>query len=243
VAGCEDDEVSPVSRGRKKASSRVARRRHPATEEDRLAGELALAFRGAALEPDPLVVEEMASDVLGMVWQQTPPDGDPDGPLIALADAVGRRRDSASLALLRALAALGPSESLRERAAAVAGAVAVRGVPEPPWSEKIGRPALRECWRMADVFGDMVSVLCVFAYGRRRHAVSVLIDLADGHPWAKDVLIVDPPAVALRHMRAAAAEEAPLAVLERVDSAEARQLLEAALAATDQTRLPELPET
>jgi hypothetical protein len=96
---------------------------------------------------------------------------------------------------------------------------------------------------MADVFGDMVSVLGVFAYGRRRHAVSVLIDLADGHPWAKDVLIVDPPAVALRHMRAAAAEEAPLAVLERVDPAEARQLLEAALAATDQTRLPELPET
>jgi hypothetical protein len=53
----------------------------------RLAGELALAFGAAAVEPDPLVVEEMASDVLGMVWQQTPPDGDADGPLIALAAA------------------------------------------------------------------------------------------------------------------------------------------------------------
>jgi hypothetical protein len=35
--------VGPVSRGRKKkASGRLARRRHPAAEEDRLAAELAL---------------------------------------------------------------------------------------------------------------------------------------------------------------------------------------------------------
>lgn len=242
-AGCKDASVSPVSRGRKKSSGRVAHRRRPAAEEDRLAGELALAFRGAASEPDPLVVEEMASDVLGMVWQQTPRDGDPDGPLIALAAAVGRRRDPASLALLRALATLGPSESTRARAAAAAETVAAKGVPEPPWSEKIGRPKIRDCWQMADVFGDMVSLLFVFAYGRRRHAVTVLVDLADGNPWAKDVLVVDQAGVALRHMRAAAAEDAPLAVLERVDPAEARQLLEPALAATDQTRLPEIPET
>jgi len=235
--------VSPVSRGRKKSSSRAAHSRRPVAEEDRLAGELALAFRGAASEPDPLVVEEMASDVLGMVWQQTPPDGDPDGPLIALAAAVGRRRDPASLALLRALATLGPSESTRARAAAAAETVSAKGVPEPPWSEKIGRPAIRDCWRMADVFGDMVSLLFVFAYGRRRHAVTVLVDLADGNPWAKDVLVLDQAGVALRHMRAAAAEDAPLAVLERVDPAEARQLLEPALAATDQARLPEIPET
>ena len=235
--------MSPVSRGRKKSSSRAAHRRRPVAEEDRLAGELALAFRGAASEPDPLVVEEMASDVLGMVWQQIPPDGDPDGPLIALAAAVGRRRDPASLALLRALATLGPSESTRARAAAAAETVSAKGVPEPPWSEKIGRPAIRDCWRMADVFGDMVSLLFVFAYGRRRHAVTVLVDLADGNPWAKDVLVLDQAGVALRHMRAAAAEDAPLAVLERVDPAEARQLLEPALAATDQARLPEIPET
>jgi len=235
--------VSPVSRGRKKASSRVARRRRPATEEDRLAAELVLAFRGAASEPDPLVVEQMASDVLGMVWQQTPTEGDPDGPVIALAAAVGRRRDPASLALLRALAALGASGPVRARAAAAAEALAGQGVAEPPWSEKIGRPAVRECWRMADVFGDMVSLLCVFAYGRRRHAVTVLVDVTDGNPWAKDVLVLDQAAVALRHMRAAAAEDAPLTILERVDPAEARQLLQTALAATDQTRLPEIPET
>ena len=235
--------MSPVSRGRKKASSRVAHRRRPATEEDRLAAELVLAFQGAAEEPDPLVIEQMTSDVLGMVWQQTPPEGDPDGPVIALAAAVGRRRDPASLALLRALAMLGPSGPVRERAAAAAEALAAQGVPEPPWAETIGRPALRECWRMADVFGDMVSLLCVFAYGRRRHAVTVLVDLAGGSPWAKDVLVLDQATVALRHMRAAAAEDPQLTVLERVDPAEARQLLETALAGTDETRLPEIAET
>jgi hypothetical protein len=221
----------------------VARRRGPATEEDRLAAELVLAFRGAASEPDPLVVEQMTSDVLGMVWQQTPPEGDPDGPVIALAAAVGRRRDPGSLALLRALATLGPSGPVRARAAAAAEALAAQGVAESPWLEKIGRPAVRECWRMADVFGDMVFLLSVFAYGRRRHAVTVLVDLADGSPWAKDVLILDQAAVALRHMRAAAAADAPLTILERVDPAEARQLLETALAATEQTRLPGIPET
>ena len=235
--------MSPVSRGRKKASRQVARRRHPATEEDRLAAQLVLAFQGAASEPDPLVVEQMTSEVLGMVWQQTPPDGDPDGPVIALAAAVGRRRDRASLALLRALATLDPSGPVRARAAAAAEALAAQGVAEFPWSEKIGRPAVRECWRMADVFGDMVSLLCIFAYGRRRHAVSILVDLADGNPWAKDVLVLDQAAVALRHMRAAAAEDAPLTILERVDPTEARQLLQTALAATDQTRLGEIPDT
>ena len=235
--------MSPVSRGRKKAPSRVARRRRPATEEDRLAAGLVLAFRDAASEPDPLVVEQMTSDVLGMVWQQTPPDGDPDGPVVALAAAVGRRRDPASLALLRALAALGPSGPVRARAAAAAEALAAQGVAESPWAERIGRPAVRECWRMADVFGDMVSLLCIFAYGRRRHAVIVLVELAGGRPWAKDVLVLNQAGVALRDMRAAAAEDAPLTVLERVDPAEARQLLQTALAATDQTPSLEIPET
>ncbi len=132
---------------------------------------------------------------------------------------------------------------MRARAAAAAEALAAQGVAEPPWSEKIGRPAVRECWRMADVFGDMVSLLCVFAYGRRRHAVTVLVDLGDGNPWAKDVLVLDQAAVALRHMRTTAAEDAPLTILKRIDPAEARQLLETALAVTDQTWLPEIPET
>jgi hypothetical protein len=235
--------VSPVSRGRKKASNRAARRQSPTAEEDRLASQLVRSFEGAAAESDPLLVEEVTSDLLGMVWEQTPPDGDPDGPMTALAAALGRRRDRGSLALLRALAALAPSERVRDRAGAAAGVLAARGVPEPAWSQKIGRPALRECWQLADVFGDMVSVLCVFAYGRHRHAVTVLIDRTVGKPWAKDVLTIDPAGVGLRHMRTAAAENPQLTVLERVDPGTARQLIETALAGTDQSRLYEIPES
>ena len=236
--------MSPVSRGRRrKPSSRKARRRDPVAEEDRLAGDLVAAFRDAASETDPLVVEMMVSDVMGMVWRETSPGDDPEGPVLDLTAAVGRRRDPAALAFLRGLAAVGPSDPVREAAADAADAVTARGVPDPPWAAKIGKPAVRECWRMADVYGDMLSLVCVFAYGRRRHALVALLDLGDGTPWAKDLLVLDQPGAILRQMRATVAGEAPLASLTRVDPAEARCLLEAALAGAEAAWHPDVPGT
>lgn len=236
--------MSPVSRGRrKKPSSRAGRRRDPLAEEDRVVSDVVMAFRAAAAETDPLVVELMVADVAGMVWRETHPTGDADEPLTTLTAAVGRRRDPAALALLRGLTAVGPTGAVREAAMAAAEAMAARGVADPPWAATIGRPAVRECWRMADVYGDTLTLMCVFAYGRRKHALAAFVDLGDGDPWVKDLLVVDQPGAVLRQMRATVADDAPLTTLDRVDPAEARQLLEDALAGTDLTWQPDVPET
>jgi Plasmid pRiA4b ORF-3-like protein/Domain of unknown function (DUF1841) len=236
--------MSPVSRGRKKkrptTRPRSARRVLPGL--DGVHAELLGAFRPAVRATDPLEVEVLASDVLGSWWKRLPPGEDPDAVFgegaIGHAARAGTRE---AMALLRALAVLGVTPAQREAASSAAAALAAAGVADPPWAATIGRVEVGDCWRLSDVFGDQASVLSVFGYGSREHGLVALVDFNHLGGWVKDLFVTPEPARVLRELRKTALSE-PFAVLDQVELAEARQLLEDGLAATDATWEPEVSD-
>jgi hypothetical protein len=236
--------MSPVSRGRRKkrptARPRNARRVTPSLGG--VHAELLHAFRPAVQATDPLDVEVLASDVLGSWWKRLPPGEDPDAVFgegaIGHAARAGTREAMASL---RALAVLGVTPAQRSAASNAAAALAAVGVADPPWAATIGRVRVGACWRLADVFGDQASLLAVFGYGSREHGLVALVDFNHLGGWVKDLFVTPEPARLLRELRKTARFE-PFAVLDQVDPAEARRLLEVGLAATDATWEPEVSD-
>ena len=105
----------------------------------------------------------------------------------------------------------------------------------------IGRPVVRDCWRLTDCYGDMVTLACVFGYGRRRHCLTALIDSGDGDPWISELALLDQPARILRELRKVAADSAPIITLEQLDPAVAREVLEDGMAGTDRTWRQDVP--
>ena len=71
--------------------------------------------------------------------------------------------------------------------------------------------------RLSDVYGDQTSVYCEFSYGSRRHALAVLLD-CDPVGWVLDAWITDDP---------------ELTVLDRIDPAVARRMIEEGIAERD----------
>jgi hypothetical protein len=200
------------------------------------------AFQPLVKATDPFEAELFASGLLGSWWKTQPPGEDPEVVFgLGVIAHAARVSTPVALALLRALAAVGATAEQREAASTAATALAAAGVAEPAWAAEIGRVRLGECWRMADVYGDMASLLCVFSYGRRRHGLLALLDFNHLDGWVKDLLITAEPAAALRDLRKGAREE-PLTTLRQVDPAEARRLLQDGLAATDATWQPEVGE-
>jgi hypothetical protein len=236
--------MSPVSRGRKKkrptTRPRSARRVMPGL--DGVHAELLGAFRPAVRATDPLDVEVLASDVLGSWWKRLPPGEDPDAVFgegaIGYAARAGTRE---AMALLRALAVLGVTPAQRNAASGAAAALAAAGVANPPWAATIGQVRVGACWRLSDVFGDQASLLSVFGYGSREHGLVALVDFNHLGGWVKDLFVTPEPARVLRELRKTARSE-PYAVLDQVDPAEARRLLEDGLAATDVTWQPEVSD-
>lgn len=204
--------------------------------------ELLGAFRPAVQATDPLEVEVLASDVLGSWWKRLPPGEDPDA--IFGEGAIGhaaRAGTREAMALLRALAVLGVTPGQRNAASSAAAALAAAGVADPPWAATIGQVEVGACWRLADVFGDQASLLSVFGYGSRDHGLVALVDFNHLGGWVKDLFLTAEPARVLRELRKTALSE-PFAVLDQVDPAEARRLLEDGLAATDATWEPEVSD-
>jgi hypothetical protein len=240
----ESGPMSPVSRGRRKkrptTRPRSARRVMPG-----LAGvhaELLDAFRPVVQATDPLEVEVLTSDLLGSWWKRLPPGEDPEAVFgegaISYAARAGTQE---AMGLLRALAVLGVTPAQRDAASRAAAALAAGGVADPPWVSTIGRVETGACWRLADVFGDQASLLSVFGYGRREHGLVALVDFNHLGGWVKDLFVTPEPARVLRELRKTARSE-PYVVLDEVDPAEARQLLEDGLAATDVTWEPEVSD-
>jgi hypothetical protein len=236
--------MSPVSRGRKK--KRPTTRPHNARRVTPGLGgihaELLDAFRPTVRASDPFEVEVLASGVLGSWWKRLPPGEDPD--VVFGEGAISHAAQAgtpAAMALLRSLAVLGVTPAQRTAASTAAAALAAAGVADPPWAAVIGRVQVGACWRLADAFGDQASLLSVFSYGSREHGLVALVDFNHLGGWVKDLFITAEPRRVLRELRKTALSE-PFAVLEQVDPAEARRLLEDGLAATDATWQPEVTD-
>lgn len=204
--------------------------------------ELLRAFRPMVKVTDPLEVEVLASGLLGSWWKGLPPGEDPDQLFGEGAIGYAARQGSReAMALLRAFQAVGVTAEQREAAAAAASELAAGGVAEPAWAPRIGRVRVDACWRMADVYGDQASLLCVFGYGQRKHGLLALLDFNHLGGWVKDVFLTGEPARVLRELRGDVAHN-PIAVLDQVEPAEARRLLEAGFDATEMTWQPEVSE-
>jgi Plasmid pRiA4b ORF-3-like protein len=145
------------------------------------------------LEPgcDVLNAELCGTEFLGMVRAAAPDDvGLPD----LLIELIGQVREfggAEALAMLRVLAVIGPP-AVRPAAADAAAALVATGLTDRPWVQGLGTPRVGRCFGYADAFGAQESMAVTFSYGRRSHAVVVLID-HDLGGGIKDCFLSDRP--------------------------------------------------
>lgn len=124
---------------------------------------------------DPLTAELSGAEFLGMI-SQTIPDG---GILLELLTGlVGQAREcgtAQALAMLRVLAVLAPP-AVRPSATDAADALVAAGLTDPRWVTGLGTPTVGRSFGYADELGVQESIAVTFSYGRKRHALVVLID-------------------------------------------------------------------
>jgi hypothetical protein len=177
---------------------------------------------------EPIDAELWGSDLIGALGSSVGDKADVMATLTtSLVPSAEKAGTPEALALLRIFEAIG-SPDLRVAATEAAQRVVARGVPDPGWAAAMGSPRVGPCWHYADVGGRQESVTMTFGYGEREHALSVLID----HGQAgriKDIWVSD--AAGLLDQTWLAAENDPLVVFERLDSAQAAERLERAVTA------------
>jgi hypothetical protein len=185
---------------------------------------------------EPIDAELWGSDMIGALGSSV---GDEAGVMTTLTTSLVPSAEEAgtpeALALLRIFGAIG-SPDLRAAATEAAQRVAAGGVSDPGWAAVIGSPRVGPCWHYADVGGRQESVTMTFGYGESEHAFSVLIDHGQGGR-IKDAWVSD--AAGLLDQTWLAAENDPLVMFERLDSAQAAERLERAITAGE---CPEKPD-
>lgn len=145
----------------------------------------------------------------------------------SLVPAVEMKATAEALGLLRVLGAIGSPE-LRAAATEAAERVALLGVPDPDWAERLGSPTIGQCWHYSDVGGRLESITVIFGYGASEHALSVLIDHGRGGK-IKDAWVDN--AEGLLDKTWMAAENDPLIVFEAIEPKDAGERLAKAVAA------------
>jgi hypothetical protein len=230
-----------------RVSPQSPRRRQSGGQEppNALFRELLHASRELLAVRSPLDAELMVSELLGTWWSQRHRGSSSaaveqvigDG-LIAYAAA---QRSPAALALLSGIACLGTT---RQAAAAEQAAIDMMdaGVRAPAWSGHLGAVAPAECYVNPDKWGDQDEIICVFSYaGEEPHALVCVLD------WGTDGMLRDGWVTSrvdklLDHCRQAGAERGG-GGFRPIDPPQARQLLQAALTATDSAEEPPVSES
>ncbi|RJL24118.1 DUF1841 family protein [Bailinhaonella thermotolerans] len=186
--------------------------------------------RGLLREPGPVEAELLAARLIAPWWRTRLPGDDAEA---VLADGAvtyaSRLRRPESVALLRALAVLGPP-GVRAKSAAAADALVALGVEDPEWAAGLGSAVPAQAWVLADVFGDQETILIAFDQAGSQHAVVTLIDHNLGGAAVDAVGMTDADA-ALQALRADQAARR-FAALSPLDVAEAGVRLSRALSAT-----------
>ena len=189
-------------------------------------------IRGARTAIDAELAAAGLIGVLGMGMAEAPlpPDATAEQMRdVLLAQLVPMFADGArpaGLAMLRALSVVGP-DPVRCLAHEAAERLANAGVKDKAWAKQIGAPRPGRAWSYGDITGDQEALTLTFHYGRREHAVNVLID-HNLHGGIKDCWVgEDAEALWLRVQDVA---EDPMAEIETLPWSEAVKRLVAAAA-------------
>jgi hypothetical protein len=186
-----------------------------------------LSWFAPLLEPgcDQLEAEICGSEFVGELRRAAPPDLDVADVLHDVIEQLPDHRGPAALAMSRVLAAVGPTP-IRSIAAESARRIAASGQADMPWAVGIGTPKPGACFGYADLYGEQRSLVVTYSYGRKKHALAVLIDYVLGG-GIRDCYPVDYTSSLRDDYRKIGAQ--PDLLFTDLDGAEARQILEAAL--------------
>jgi hypothetical protein len=190
----------------------------------------------------PLDAELMVSELLGTWWGQQAGrrrgrqrSADIEA-LIGegLVRYAAEQGSPAALALLSGIACLGtPRQAVKAEQAALE--LMDGGVARPGWAEHVGAVEAAECYVNSDAFGDRDEVVCVFSYaGEEQHALVVVVDYSAGG-LARDGWVTSQVAKLLDYSRDASGAGS---TFMQIDPPQARRILAAALAATEDAADP-----
>jgi len=187
-----------------------------------------LSWFAPLLEPgcDPVTAEIAASQFIAELRRGAGHAAHVAEPLlIVIGELAGHPRDEA-LAALRAFGAVGPGAA-RAVALAAAARMAAAGAADMPWASELGAPKPGRCFGYEDVYGEQRSLVLPFSYGRRWHAIVLLIGYMLGG-GLKDLYVCDYPARLRTRYRAAGRD--PDVRYREFDGAAARAIVSDALA-------------
>jgi hypothetical protein len=130
------------------------------------------------LEPrcDSMEAELAGAEFLGILRTGVP-EHDVPAMLTDLVAEAAKSGTAQALAMLRVLAVAGPTE-VRNKATEVADRLVTAGLKDRPWVRGLGSPKVGACFGYSA--GTQSAVALTFTYGRKSHAVVVLIDHALG---------------------------------------------------------------
>jgi hypothetical protein len=218
----------------------------PAAPPNALFAEMLRAARELLAVRSPLDAELMVSELLGTWWGERAPRA--GGSPADLEEVIGeglvayaaRHETPASLALLSGIACLG-TQRQAARAERAALPLMERGIPRPGWAEQVGAVAAADCYVNSDIYGDNDEVVCLYSYaGTERHALVMAVDY-NAAGILRDGWVTSRVDTVLKRCQAGGDQPAGRQVrgaFRPVTPAQARQLLEPALQATDAAPAP-----
>jgi hypothetical protein len=228
AAGVEEEEVLRVldgPAGTEKMLQRLVEAGLLPSQEESLAGLMAswkpLLERGC----DQWSAELAGVEFLGMMREAAATEDEAPGLLVSLIGQAEEYGAPEALAMLRVLAIVGPPRA-RPAAAKAADHLVSTGLQDRPWVKGLGVPVVGACFGYTDGVGVQEALAVTFTYGRRQHALAVLVDHQLGG-GIKDCWPTDRPDL-IRSDYQLAAKRYGLNFRD-YESAEARAILDRAL--------------
>jgi Plasmid pRiA4b ORF-3-like protein len=179
------------------------------------------------LEPDcdHLDAEVCGAEFVGELRRAAPPDLDVADVLRGVIQQLPGHKGPEALAMARVLSAVGPA-GIRQLAADTATQMAAAGEADMSWAAGLGRPKPGMCFGYADIYGEQRAIVIPYSYGRKKHAIAVLIDYVLGG-GIKDCYPVDYTGSLRDDYRKIG--EQPDLMFSDLDGGQARKILDAAL--------------
>lgn len=174
---------------------------------------------------DQVDAEICGAEFVGELRRASPADADVSEVLSDVLEHLIEYDSPEALAMARTLAAVGPPE-VRSVAADTANRMALGGRTDMPWTAGLGRPRPGPCFGYADIYGDQRSIVLVFSYARKKHALVVLVDYLLGG-GIKDCYLLDYTSRLRDYYRTIGAD--PELKFSDLDAGTAREVLDEAL--------------